>query len=103
MNRRVARARPRLRGSRAPEPERERVREGRQPREGGSRRADPKPGELPMARVRRGDNPEEARTVPRCKAVGRAVGRGEMPSEPGDSWFSPKCIEVQRRLTTRAR
>jgi hypothetical protein len=25
------------------------------------------------------------------------VGRGEMPSEPGDSWFSPKCIEVQPR------
>ena len=23
------------------------------------------------------------------------MGRGEMPSEPGDSWFSPKCIEVQ--------
>jgi hypothetical protein len=23
------------------------------------------------------------------------VGRGEMPNEPGNSWFSPKCIEVQ--------
>jgi hypothetical protein len=23
------------------------------------------------------------------------VGRGEMPTELGDSWFSPKCIEVQ--------
>jgi hypothetical protein len=23
------------------------------------------------------------------------VGRGEMPNELGDSWFSPKCIEVQ--------
>jgi hypothetical protein len=23
------------------------------------------------------------------------VGRGEMPIEHGDSWFSPKCIEVQ--------
>ena len=23
------------------------------------------------------------------------MGRGEMPNEPGDSWFSPKCIEVQ--------
>ena len=56
---------------------------------------DPKPGELPMDRVRRGDNPEEARTVLRCKAVGGAVGRGEIPIEPGDSWFSPKCIEVQ--------
>jgi hypothetical protein len=23
------------------------------------------------------------------------VGSGEMPIEHGDSWFSPKCIEVQ--------
>jgi hypothetical protein len=23
------------------------------------------------------------------------VDRGEMPIEPGDSWFSPKCMEVQ--------
>ena len=23
------------------------------------------------------------------------MGRGEMPNELGDSWFSPKCIEVQ--------
>ena len=23
------------------------------------------------------------------------MGRGEMPIEHGDSWFSPKCIEVQ--------
>ena len=23
------------------------------------------------------------------------MGRGEMPSEHGDSWFSPKCMEVQ--------
>ncbi len=23
------------------------------------------------------------------------MGRGEIPTEPGDSWFSPKCIEVQ--------
>ena len=23
------------------------------------------------------------------------MGRGEMPSEPGDSWFSPKCLEGQ--------
>jgi hypothetical protein len=29
------------------------------------------------------------------------VGRGEMPNELGDSWFSPKCIEVQRRFNTR--
>ena len=56
----------------------------------------PKPGELPMARVKRGpDGPVEARTRRWCKTVGGAVGSGEMPSEPGDSWFSPKCIEVQ--------
>ena len=23
------------------------------------------------------------------------MDRGEMPNEPGNSWFSPKCIEVQ--------
>ena len=23
------------------------------------------------------------------------MDRGEMPTERGDSWFSPKCIEVQ--------
>ncbi len=23
-----------------------------------------------------------------------------MPTEPGDSWFSPKCIEVQRGAVT---
>jgi hypothetical protein len=28
------------------------------------------------------------------------VDRGEMPIEPGDSWFSPKCIEVQPRAIT---
>jgi hypothetical protein len=26
------------------------------------------------------------------------VGRGEMPIELGDSWFSPKCIEVQPQV-----
>jgi hypothetical protein len=26
------------------------------------------------------------------------VDRGEMPNEPGDSWFSPKCIEVQPQV-----
>jgi hypothetical protein len=40
----------------------------------------------------------EARTAQRCKVVGGAVGRGEMPTEPGDSWFSPKCIEVQPQV-----
>jgi hypothetical protein len=28
------------------------------------------------------------------------VGRGEMPNELGDSWFSPKCIEVQPQVFT---
>jgi hypothetical protein len=28
------------------------------------------------------------------------VVRGEMPIEPGASWFSPKCVEAQR-LTMR--
>ncbi len=26
------------------------------------------------------------------------MDRGEMPIEPGDSWFSPKCIEVQPQM-----
>ena len=26
------------------------------------------------------------------------MDRGEMPNEPGDSWFSPKCIEVQPQV-----
>ena len=26
------------------------------------------------------------------------MGRGEMPNELGDSWFSPKCIEVQPQV-----
>ncbi len=26
------------------------------------------------------------------------MGRGEMPNEPGNSWFSPKCIEVQPQM-----
>ena len=26
------------------------------------------------------------------------MDRGEMPIEPGDSWFSPKCIEVQPQV-----
>ena len=25
--------------------------------------------------------------------------RGEMPIEPGASWFSPKCVEAQRQTT----
>lgn len=26
--------------------------------------------------------------------------RGEMPIEPGASWFSPKCVEAQRLMMT---
>ena len=26
------------------------------------------------------------------------MDRGEMPTELGDSWFSPKCIEVQPQV-----
>ncbi len=26
------------------------------------------------------------------------MDRGEMPIELGDSWFSPKCIEVQPQM-----
>ena len=29
------------------------------------------------------------------------MDRGEMPIEPGDSWFSPKCMEVQPFLRAR--
>ena len=53
---------------------------------------DPKPGELPMGRVSPAEMREEARTRYRCKGMGRPVGRGDMPIEPGDSWFSPKYI-----------
>ena len=28
------------------------------------------------------------------------MDRGEMPTEHGDSWFSPKCIEVQPQEET---
>jgi hypothetical protein len=58
----------------------------------------PKPSELPMARAKRGRQTlVEVRTRYRCKGMGGAVGRGEMPIKLGDSWFSPKCIEVQPR------
>ena len=53
---------------------------------------DPKPGELSMNRVNPDENREEARTRRYCKNVGGFVLRGNMPIEPGDSWFSPKYI-----------
>ena len=53
---------------------------------------DPKPGELTMSRVSPRESGEEARTLQGYKPVGRLVVRGNMPIEPGDSWFSPKYI-----------
>ena len=55
---------------------------------------DPKPGELTMGRVNPDESREEARTLQSYKSVGRPVVRGNMPIEPGDSWFSPKYILV---------
>lgn len=52
----------------------------------------PKPGELTMDRVSPVERREEARTRRCCKNVRRSVVRGNMPNEPGDSWFSPKYI-----------
>ena len=53
---------------------------------------DPKPGELTTSRVSPDENREEARTLQSYKSVGRLMVRGNMPIEPGDSWFSPKYI-----------
>ena len=47
-----------------------------------------------MSRVNPRENGEEARTRQSYKSVGRLVVRGNMPIEPGDSWFSPKYILV---------
>jgi hypothetical protein len=55
-------------------------------------RVDPKPGELSMSRVNPRESGEEARTLQSYKSVRRLVDRGNMPIEPGDSWFSPKYI-----------
>ena len=55
---------------------------------------DPKPGELTMSRVKSRESGMEARTRQSYKSVGRLVVRGNMPIEPGDSWFSPKYILV---------
>ena len=55
-------------------------------------RDDQKPGELSMDRVNPAERQEEARTRRCCKNVGRSVFRGNMPIEPGDSWFSSKYI-----------
>ena len=53
---------------------------------------DPKPGELTMSRVNPDENRGEARTRVRCNVLGRLVVRGNIPTEPGDSWFSPKGL-----------
>ena len=51
---------------------------------------DPKPGELAMIRMKSGYNPMEVRTDVRWNARGWIVARGEIPTELGYSWFSPK-------------
>jgi hypothetical protein len=47
-----------------------------------------------MPRVNPDESREEARTSCRSNDFGRGVVRGDMPIELGDSWFSPKYIEV---------
>ncbi len=47
-----------------------------------------------MGRVNPDESRGEARTLQSYKSVGRPVVRGNMPIEPGDSWFSPKYILV---------
>ncbi len=56
--------------------------------------ADPKPGELTMGRANPTERRGKARTRQSYKSVRRPVVRGNMPIEPGDSWFSPKYILV---------
>ena len=53
---------------------------------------DPKPGELTMSRVNSDENRREARTRCRSNDMRRLVVRGDIPNEPGDSWFSLKYI-----------
>ena len=53
---------------------------------------DPKPGELTMCRVNFLEIKREARTRDRCNDLGGRVVRGNIPTEPGDSWFSPKGL-----------
>jgi len=53
---------------------------------------DPKPGELTMGRVKVVGTRLEARTHQCRKTGGWPVVRGEKPIEPGDSWFSSKCL-----------
>src|SRR6185503_16329745 len=76
------------------EPERKRVlKRGRMEYPG----ADPKPGRSTLeqgeAAVTRSGGPN------RCglKTARMTEGRGERPIKPGDSWFSPKSIEVEPR------
>ena len=51
---------------------------------------DPKPGDLAMSRVKWRYSSMEARTHVRCNDRRGLVASGEIPIEPGDSWFSPK-------------
>lgn len=53
---------------------------------------DPKPGELTMSRVNVDESRQEARTRYRCNDMGGLVVSGNIPNEPGDSWFSPKGL-----------
>jgi hypothetical protein len=55
---------------------------------------DPNPGDLTMARMKLGWYQVEVRTDWCWKISGWAVVRGEMPIEPGASWFSPKYVEA---------
>jgi len=53
---------------------------------------DPKPGELTLGRVMVDESRSEARTRICSNRLGWPEVRGNMPNEPGDSWFSPKYI-----------
>ena len=57
---------------------------------GEDNKKDPKPGELPMARMKADENRPEVRTHQPSNTGGRAVGCSEKLIEPGNSWFSSK-------------
>jgi hypothetical protein len=45
-----------------------------------------------MSRVNVAEMRQEARTRYCCNSMGRLVVSGNIPNEPGDSWFSPKGL-----------
>ena len=51
----------------------------------------PKPGDLSMSRMKL---PEAKRSD--VKRVGDEVERGEIPIEPGDSWFSRNSFRAEK-------